>query len=49
MLDKRGVGGNKFHNNSILSDIEESNKYMLSVMNNVTTSNGNEDVLPKYE
>ena len=47
MLDKRGVGGNEFHTNSILRAIEESNNNMVSVMKNVTTINGNEDVLPK--
>ena len=49
MLDKRGVGGNEFHTNSILSSIEESNNKMFSVMNNLTTSKGNEDVLLKGE
>ena len=42
-----GVGGNEFHTNSILGAIEESNKNILSAMKNVTTSNGNEEVLPK--
>ena len=46
ILSERGVGGNEFHTNAILSAIEESNKNMLSVMKNVTTISGNEDVLP---
>ena len=41
------MGGNEFHTNTILSDIEESNKEILRVMENVTKSNGNEDVLIK--
>ena len=41
------LGGNEFHTNAILSAIEESNNKMLGVMENVTTSNGNEDVLLK--
>ena len=45
MLDKRGLVGNSFHNNAILSNIENSNNKILSVINNVTTSNGNEEVL----
>ena len=49
ILSERGVGGNEFHTNSILSAIEESNKNMISVMNNLTTSNGDEDVLHKDE
>ena len=49
MIDERGVGGDEFHNNAILSDIEESKNKILSVIKNVTTSNGNEDVLPKDE
>ena len=47
MLDERGVGGNNFQTNNTLSDIEESNKKMLRVTKNVTTSNGNGDVLLK--
>ena len=42
MLKERGVGGNEFHTNSILSDIEESKNKIISVMKNVNTSNGNE-------
>ena len=49
MFDERGVGGNEFHTNDIISAIEESNNKMLSVMKNVTTSYGNEDVLLKDE
>ena len=45
MLKERGVGGDEFHTNSILSSIEESKKKIIRVMNNVTTSNGNEYVL----
>ena len=48
-IDKRGVGGNEFHTNSILNAIEESNNNIISVMENVTKSNGNEDVLLKDE
>ena len=47
ILKKRGVDDNEFHTNSILGDIEESNNKMLSVTKIVTTSNGNEDILPK--
>ena len=47
MLNERCVGGNQFHTNSILSAIEELNNKILSVMKNVTTSYGDEDVLPK--
>ena len=47
IIYKRGVGVNEFHTNSILGDIEESNNKMLSVTKIVTTSNGNEDILPK--
>ena len=43
------MGGNEFHTNDIISAIEESNNKMLSVMKNVTTSYGNEDVLLKDE
>ena len=35
----------EFHNNAILGAIEESNNKMISVMYNMTTINGNEDVL----
>ena len=49
ILEKRGVGGNQFCTNAILGDIEESKNKIFSVMNNVTTINGNEDVLPKDE
>ena len=41
------MGGNEFHTNSILGAIEESNNKILSVMNNLTTNNDNEEVLPK--
>ena len=47
ILDERSVGGNEFPNNANLGAIEESNNKILSVINNVTTRNGNEDVLPK--
>ena len=47
--NERGVGGNEFHNNDILGNIEESNNKILIVMKNVTKINGNEDVLPKDE
>ena len=38
-----------FHTNAILSAIEESNNKMIVVMENMTTSNGNEDVLLNYK
>ena len=44
---KKGVGGNKFHTNSIFGVFEQLNNKMLSVMKNMTTINRNEDVLPK--
>ena len=47
ILDKRGVGDNDFQTDAIISDIEESNNKMLSVMNTATTINGDEEVLPK--
>ena len=47
IINERCVGGNQFHTNSILSAIEELNNKILSVMKNVTTSYGDEDVLPK--
>ena len=47
MLVKRSVDGNEFYTNIILSTIEQSNNKILSVMENVTTSNGNEDGLLK--
>ena len=49
ILKKRGVDDNEFHTNSILGAVEESNNKILSVSENVTTSNGNEDVLIHYE
>ena len=45
MIDERCVCCNEFHTNSILGAIEESNNKMISVMYNMTTINGNEDVL----
>ena len=47
MLVKRSVDGNEFYTNIILSTIEQWNNKMLSVMENATTSNGNEDILLK--
>ena len=47
ILVKRSVDGNEFYTNIILSTIEQSNNKILSVMENVTTSNGNEDGLLK--
>ena len=47
ILNERGVGGNQFHSIAIISDIEETNNKIIIFMNNVTTSNGNQDVLPK--
>ena len=41
------MGDNDFQTDAIISDIEESNNKMLSVMNTVTTINGDEEVLPK--
>ena len=49
ILDKKCMGSNEFHTNFILSAIEESNNMILSVMENMTTSNGNEDLLLKDE
>ena len=47
ILDERAVGDNDFQTDAIISDIEESNNKMLSVMNTATTINGDEEVLPK--
>ena len=49
MIKEKGVGGNEFHTHAILSAIEEFKNKTISVMNNVTTSNGNEEVLLKDE
>ena len=49
MIDKRGVVVNEFRNNVILSAIEESKNNIVSVVNNVTKSNINEDVLLKHK
>ena len=40
MIKEKGVGGNEFHTHAILSAIEEFKNKTISVMNNVTTSNG---------
>ena len=47
MLNVRVVGDNEFHTTEIRGYIEEPKNNILSVMNNLPTSNGNEDVLPK--
>ena len=38
IIKERGVVGNEFHTNAILSAIEESNNKIINVMKNVTTS-----------